>query len=56
MSLTATQKWEMRVVQLVVNAVLDYVLEDRRPSRHLIRLIVDSFLTLYLPDFLAIAL
>ena len=56
MSLTATQKWEMRVVQLVINSVFNDVLENWCPSGHLIRLIVDTLFTLDLPDFLAIAL
>merc|ERR1712051_166138 len=55
MSLTATQKWEMRVVQLVINSVFNDVLENWCPSGHLIRLIVDTLFTLDLPDFLAIA-
>ena len=56
MALSSTQEREMRVVQLFIDAVLDNVLEDRRPSGHLIRLLCDAFLTFNLPDFLAIAL
>ena len=56
MSLTATQKWEMRVVQLVINSVFNDVLDNWCPSGHLIRLIVDTLFTLDLPDFLTIAL
>ena len=56
MSLTTSQKGEVRVVQLVINAVLNNVLENGRPSGHLIRLIVDALLTFDLPDFLTITL
>ena len=46
----------MRIVQFVVDAVLYDVLQDRRPTRHLVRLLRHAFLATNLPNAFAIAL
>ena len=56
MTLATPQERKMRVVKLFIDAVLNNVLKNRRPSGHLIRLLGDAFLTTNLPDLLAIAL
>ncbi len=45
----------MRLVELLVDEVVHDVLDDRRPTRHLIRLSVESLALLDLPDFTAIS-
>ena len=46
----------MRVVKFVLDGVLDDVLEDGRPSGHLVSVLVDPILALELPHFLPVPL
>ncbi len=52
----STEEWEMGVVQLLVDAVVQDVFQDRSPSAHLVGLLVDPLFFLDLPHFLSVAL
>ena len=52
-SLSAEER-KVRVVELLVDELLHHVLDDWRPSGHLVGLLIDPFLPLDLPDFAAI--
>ena len=52
----ASEERKVGIVQLVVDAILDNILQNRCPARHLVGLLIDAVLPFDLPNSLAVSL